>query len=257
MGQSAQAKTWQKKLAQRRKAQFIGRWEPLRLFTDNFVGAEPEYLAYVVTGEGGVGKSTLLEQFVHIARAHDALPIICDERHLSPADAMGHVAAELAGQQIEYKPFNERYKKYRELRQEVEGDAKAPRAAVDVLVRGITDVTVKGLRRAPGVGLAFDLVDAEAAGKGLSELVQYGINRWGNKDEVQLLRDPAAVLTPLFVTLLNQACARQRLVLMFDVFERTGPTLSDWLLALCKGEYGDFSLALSFVISGRDPLEQH
>ena len=48
-------------------------------------------------------------------------------------------------------------------------------------------------------------------------------------------------LTPLFLELLNDACARQPLVLMFDVFERTCETLSPWLLALFDFEYGEFT----------------
>ena len=44
---------------------------------------------------------------------------------------------------------------------------------------------------------------------------------------------------------------------MFDVFERTCETLSPWLLALFDFEYGEFTTRLTFVVSGRDPLEQH
>ena len=130
-------------------------------------------------------------------------------------------------------------------------------AWVNMLALGVSDLTIKSLRTVPGVGALFEYADEKAVGTAFAELVNYGINRWGNKDEVQLLREPEIILTPLFLELMNDACARQPLVLMFHVFERTCETLSPWLLALFDFEYGEFTTRLSFVVSGRDPLEQH
>ena len=45
---------------------------------------------------------------------------------MSPASAMGRIAGEVAKSGIVHKGFDERYKKYRDMRQEIEGDAKAP-----------------------------------------------------------------------------------------------------------------------------------
>ncbi|MFZ1599716.1 MAG: tetratricopeptide repeat protein, partial [Anaerolineae bacterium] len=249
--------SWRTVREQRRKENFVGRGEQLRVLTDNFAGDVPDHMVFVVTGEGGVGKSTLLLQYEAIARAHNAIPIICDDRQSSPVTAMGHIVGELAKSDFSHKEFNERYKKHRELRQELEGDAKVPRPLVALLARGVTDLTIKTLRRTPGVGVFMDYADEKAAGEAFAQLINLGIDRWGNKDEVRLLREPEPVLTPLFLELLDEVCARRRVVLMFDVFERTADTLSPWLLALFRFEYGEFNTHLTFVISGRDPLEQH
>jgi hypothetical protein len=48
---------------------------------------------------------------------------------------MGHIAAELSKQDIAHKEFDDRYKKYRELRDEIESDPKAPRGLVDMVAR--------------------------------------------------------------------------------------------------------------------------
>ena len=100
-------------------------------------------------------------------------------------------------------------------------------------------------------------MDEKAVGDALAEFTNYCIDRWGNKDEVQLLREPERTLTPLFVRLLSKAGEKQRLVLMFDVFERTQATFSPWLMALLNFEYGELDTSVIFVVSGRDPLEQH
>jgi tetratricopeptide (TPR) repeat protein len=228
-------------------------------FSDNFVGEVPNYMVFAVTGEGGVGKSTLLKQFEVMAHspAINAIVITCDDRYPTPVAVMGQIAGELAKHDVSHKEFDERYKKYRELRQEVESDPKMSRSAVNLLTMGLTDLTIKSLRKAPGVGVFFEYADEKAIGEAFTQFVDYGISRWGNKDEVQLLREPERILTPLFVELLDKASEKQRLILMFDVFERTGDTLSAWLLGLFNSEYGEFSTRLTFVVSGRDPLEQH
>jgi hypothetical protein len=256
---SNKPQSWKTVRDQRRKKNFVGRADQLHAFSDNFAGDVPNYMVFAVTGEGGVGKTMLLKRYESIARspANNANVIICDDKQPSPVTAMGYIAGELTKYDIQHKDFDERYKKYREMRQEIEGDPKVPRTWVDLLALGVSDFTIKSLRKAPGVGVLFEYADEKAAGEAFAQLVNYGINRWGNKDEVQLLREPEHALTPLFLELLSKACDKQRLVLMFDVFERTCDTLSPWLLALCKFEYGEFNTNLTFVISGRDPLEQY
>ena len=108
----------------RRRENFVGRGEQLRQFEENFQRHDP-IMAFSVTGEGGVGKSTLLKQFGNIANQQNAVFVVCDDTHTSPAYAMGHVAEKLAELKFTHNPFDERYKEYRKLRHEVEGDAVA------------------------------------------------------------------------------------------------------------------------------------
>ena len=137
------------------------------MFSDNYVDEVPKYMVFAVTGEGGVGKSTLLTQYEALARSPsiNANVIICDDRHMSPASAMGYIAGELVKSGITHKGFDERYKKYRDMRQEIEGDTKAPRSWVNMLTMGVSDLTIKSLRKAPGVGVLFEYADEKARGK--------------------------------------------------------------------------------------------
>jgi tetratricopeptide (TPR) repeat protein len=249
---------WQPIIEQQRQEMFVGRKDQLKTFSDNYAGQIPKYMIFAITGEGGVGKSELLRQFTAIATSAEinGLAITCDDRFLSPVAVMGHVAEKLAEHVIKHKDFDDRYKEYRRLQQEVEADAKAPRSVVNLVAKGLSDFTVKNLRKTPGVGVFFESVDEKAAGDTIAEFVNYSINHFANKDEVQLLREPERILTPLFVDLLMEICKKRRLVLMFDVFERTCEALESWLLSLLKFEYGGFNVNLTFVVSGRDPLGQ-
>lgn len=217
----AEEQSWKDIRDQRRKENFVGRGDEVRVFTENFADI-PKFMIFAVTGEGGVGKSTLLDQFTTIATAPEnkSTVIICDDKQTSPVAVMGHIASELAKLDTSHKEFDERYKAYSQLRQEIESDPKVPPSAVKVISMGITDFTIKSLRKAPGVGVLFEYADEKAAGDALGELIQYGINKWGNKDEVQLLREPERILTPLFLELIQKAYKKKRLVIMFDVFER-------------------------------------
>lgn len=252
-------KTWREIKKQRLEENFVGREEQLRIFEENFRSEIPQWMVLSVTGEGGVGKSTLLKRYTELAPSPEIASNVvqCTDRHLFPVEVMGAIAEQLARKGIARKEFDERYKKYLETRQQIESDPAAPRGMVDVVTRGVTDFAVKSLRRAPGVGVFADYVDEKAAGDAMVELTRYAITRWGNKDEVQLVREPEKTLTPLFVNLLNDAAEQKRLIVMFDVFERTAGTLSTWLLNLFNCEYGDLSSSTFFIVSGRDPLEQH
>lgn len=255
----AKATSWKVIRDQKRKENFVGRGEPLRLFTENFSAEIPEFMVFSITGEGGVGKSTLLGRIEHIASAdpHNATVVICDDKQTSPVLAMGFISEKLREKGVAHKEFDERYKKYGELRRELESDPKVPRSAVNVIARGVTDFTIKSLKKTPGAGVFFEYADEKAAGEALAELMQYSISKWGNKDEVKLLREPELILTPLFLELVKKAYDDQNVLLMFDVFERTCDALSPWLFSLFKFEYGEYDTSLSFVISGREPLDQH
>ncbi len=252
-------RTWKEILAQRREENFVGRSEEIRIFRENFTGDEPDWWILSVTGEGGVGKSTLLNRYRDMAVKPPigALVVLCDDRELFPVQVMGAVAEQLAQEGIVSKEFDERYRKFLELREKIESDPDAPRGVVDVVTRGLTDFTIKSLRRAPVIGLFADYIDEEAAGQTMVELTRYALAHIGNKNEVHLVKEPEKVLTPLFVGLLNQAAEQQHLIVMLDVFERTAPTLTLWLMNLFRGEYGALFEGVYFVLSGRDPLEQH
>src|SRR5215211_2499170 len=93
---------------QRRRENFVGRAEQQQVFVDNFAGDEVEWVVLSVTGEGGVGKSTLLQRYTQLAQSADinANVVYCDDRQYTPVDAMAAIAEQLEKVGIESKKFN-------------------------------------------------------------------------------------------------------------------------------------------------------
>lgn len=253
-------RSWKKELETRNIDVFVGRENYLSEFSSNFVTDQPRYLLFSVTGEGGVGKSTLLRQFESLAKSPrqdiSAIVICCDEEYISPSSVMNHVAEVLKTQKISNESFSERNKTYQKLLQDIEGDAKAPRSVLNMVLRGTTDFVIKTAKKAPGISVIAEHVDEKEAGDVVIDTADYLINRFSNKDELQLIKSPEKILTPLFIDLINEAVTKHRLILTFDTFERTKDYLSNWLLDLLSSEFGDFDTRITFVISGRDPLDQ-
>jgi predicted ATPase len=237
---------------------FVGRVDKLRIFRESFTGERPKWMVLSITGEGGVGKSTLLKQFLHMGQVNEikANLIYNDDRYMTPVEMMGHVAEELAKLQINNSEFDECYTKYRHLREKAERDPNLPSGLFDLGAHVLTNVAMDAASRVPGLGSMGNESFKKTAGSAGAEAVKYLLSRWSNKEDVQLLREPEKILTPLFINMINEAANKARLVIMLDVFERTGKLLSPWLLDVFTFHYGRISAWASFVISGRDELEQ-
>lgn len=169
---------------------------------------------------------------------------------------MGRFAEQFAEQRCRLEKFNRRYSTYVRYKQQIAVDPEAPKGALDLLARGLSKAAVVTGRRAPIAGILLDYVDEDAASEKASAFVSYLARKISNKEDLVLMREPTSVLSPLFLKDLNQLADKQRVILMFDTFEHTRVGLETWLHDLLKGEYGEISLGITFVISGRDILSQ-
>ena len=70
-----------------RRRRFIGRSAELALFAGALAAAEPPFYVLYVHGPGGVGKTTLLAQFAHLAQAAGVTAVALDARNLEPTTA--------------------------------------------------------------------------------------------------------------------------------------------------------------------------
>ncbi len=234
---------------------FIGRADKLNVFRENFLGERPRWMALSVTGEGGVGKTTLLRQFIRMAETGEieASMLYCDDRQMTPADLMGFVAHELHNKfNVINREFDDHYSKYCKQREQADKDPNAPDGLLDLGVHLAADVAADGLSRVPGLGSMGSEKAKADAGDVISKAAQYFFPRSSKKES-----ESEQTLIPPFIQLLNEAASQKRLVILLDVFEQTGRPLSPWLLDLFTAHYQEISARVSFVISGRDPLEQH
>ena len=250
---------------QRQQEAFTGREDHLDLFRRQLAlaGDDPQRrFVLSIHGQGGVGKTTLLRQFRRVAGSERALIALTDHNERSVPETMARLAAELAesggaSATLAFSPFTERHATYLKRRGELEADPDAPRGLAGFVGHAAVRLGAKALRNTvPGSDLALDLIEgplAEQAGL----WAEFVSRKLGNRDEVRLVLEPAAVLTPLFVNGLNELAAAQRVVLLFDTYENTVAFLDNWLRDLHGGRHGDTAADLTLVVAGRNELDRN
>jgi tetratricopeptide (TPR) repeat protein len=254
------AKSLQDILKRRQQGEFVGREEQLSFFHRNLrweIDDPRRRFIINVSGQGGVGKTWLLRRFRKIAEEFAAVNAYTDEIEEDIPSVMGHVAEQCEAQKHPLKTFAERYKVYRQRRQEIEADPDAPQGFPAFLGRTLAKGGLRLARRVPVGGTVADFVDEEAFAELGSEFASYVARKIGNKDEVQLVLEPVEVLSPLFLADLRGEADKRAIALFFDTYERTGAFLDSWLRDLLEGRYGDVPANILFVIAGRDALDHN
>ncbi len=233
----------------------MGRGGQLAVFREN-LGLPPAAKAYIFTvyGEGGVGKSTLLEQWRQIARAAGATEALVDERVFSAPEAMSALLDQL-GQPREAKDFRARYASFRKNRDRLESDPQAPSELWSKIVRTGVKAGLHASKAIPGAGPVVDLVDGDTAADAVDRVRQFLATKVRDSREVRLMLYPTEELGPLFADALRRIATSRSIVLFFDTFEQSGVVLEDWLIDLMSGEHGEIPATVTLVIAGRLPLD--
>jgi tetratricopeptide (TPR) repeat protein len=248
-------------IRRRQQSEFIGRGDYIRAFRDNLAlrsDDERRWHIFSVHGQGGVGKTALLTQFRKIAGEAGTVTAYVDEFDDDVLKAMAATAEQLTGAAgFKSSKFLDRYREYRQHRQELELDPEAPQGFPAFLGATLVKTGFTLGRRIPVAGAVFDLVDEESAAAQAGEWTAYVARKLSNRDEVELVREPVEVLSRLFVSEIRRMAERSPVLLMFDTYERTSEFLDPWIRALLDGSYGDLPLNLTLVIAGRDELERN
>ncbi len=223
-------------------------------------------MIFSVSGQGGVGKTTLLKEFRRITEEYKQIAAYVDEgsatnRVEDVPEALYRLAKDFEAQNSNYKfeKFQERYKTYRQKRQELEADPEAPNGIASGIGRTGTKLVLGGMKAIPGVSeMMGEFVDSNAVAEKSGELLSFAWKKLRNQDEVQLVTEPLEVLTPLFLEEMTRIAERQRVVLLLDTYEVTGKFLDDWLRAVLDCRYGeDLTDNFRLCIAGRDPLDRN
>ena len=253
-------KSLQDILKQRQQSGFVGREDQVNQFRQNLT-LPPEddrrRFIYNVWGQGGVGKSTLLRQFRKIADEAKIISAYIDEAEKTIPEVMGRLAEDLERQGHKLTQFTERYKVYRQKRQELETDPEAPQGFSAFVGKTMVKTGVRLARRVPVGGAVFDFVDEDAFATQAGEWASYVAKKITNKDEVRLVQEPEEVLTPLFLQDIFKIAEKTGVVLFFDTYERTGEFLDNWLREILEGRHGEVSLNILITIAGRQELDKN
>ncbi|MBD1855768.1 MULTISPECIES: AAA family ATPase [Leptolyngbya] len=265
MTQAPRPGSWKAKLNRSTENSFIGRELQLQAFRGVLSTPYDDRTTSIfsISGQGGIGKTTLLKQFRRITTELGQVAAYVDEGSQTNLvdnvpEALSRLALDLEKQGIECKKFQERYKVYRQKKQELEADPDAPQGFAAGMGKFIARAGIGVAKSIPGSGGVMEFVDSEGVANQAGEWTAFVARKLTNKDEVRLVQEPIEVLTPLFLEDLNRVAEKQTIVLLLDTYEQTGAFLDDWLRSLLNDRY-DVSLHPNCLIciAGRDPLNKN
>lgn len=237
---------------------FTGRHQELEDFRLNLeLDYDQRRLIWMVTGQGGMGKTTLLRRFQAILSEKEYLTTWVDERNQPSVIAiMGSIADQIEQQGYSIEPFVQHYKTYLKLKKEIEADPERPSGFAGIIGRAGGKLGVELIKQLPVAGgITMGLIGEEVFVEKSGEIMDYLARRFGNKeDEVQLILDPIKELSPLFVESLTKITEKHPVALFFDTYENTADYLDDWLSDILSGRYGELDLQVLTIIAGRNSL---
>ncbi|MFE4337157.1 tetratricopeptide repeat protein [Streptomyces sp. NPDC056831] len=222
-----------------------------------------------VHGNGGVGKSTLVRQWETAAREHaSVVTAFVDDQVHDALEAMETVSARLSHQGHPLKKFDKQLAIYRQRRHQAESTAPTAQPAPGEPGRTepappspsstvVAQVGLVGLGMLPGVGAFAGAVDPQQVALGADRMRALLNTRLRSHDDVQLVLNPLAALAPVFLEDLADVAERcERVVLFFDVYERTGPVLDAWLQSIVfREDHGSLPVNVQIVLSGQLRLD--
>ncbi len=241
---------------------FVGRTNELLFFVQHILKPEePTHNILSIWGQGGVGKTTLLQQFRNQTATADfrayCLTAFVDERQAAPASMMEKFAHQLhLG-----KPFEKALQRYREALQFLP-HSKSPSSLQETIVAKAPDIAgalvegavpVAGPLLREGVKATTEhLLDHHQPTKGHSAVVKFN--------------DPLETLTQVFLAELNHLAAtkimisstrtkrERRILLFFDTFEQVADEAVPWLLHTVLEM--EINPNIVFIVAGRDAIER-
>jgi tetratricopeptide (TPR) repeat protein len=209
---------------------------------------------YSVYGQGGTGKSRLMDEFAVQGLRSDALVARCDETETDAFVAMRRLRSQLSS--TSFQVFDDATDRYEQLFRRVRDDHEAHPEVARRIGHGAGRL---GVALAPALGPAGALIAAvgqETVSGAMTEVVAYLHERFEDPADRALLADPVEALSPRFVDGLRKACLERPVALVFDGFERTQSFAEPWLLRMFGGDFGPTPSAMVVLVSGQKPLSR-
>lgn len=259
MSQNKKPPSIQEILRQRQQSEFVGRQDTIKAFQThlNTPWDDPgRVFIFNFHGQGGIGKTTLLKKLRQVAEQNGTVTLWSDDEVSNVVDALAQLAKSSELAEPAFKEFLQLYHLYRVKQHELESDPDAPQGFAAQLSGKAAQMAVYAGRRVPIAGVLFDMVDEESVTEQVGQWAAFVTRKLKNKREADLILNPVATLTPLFLEGLNKLVLDKPVVLFFDTYEQTSYFIDKWLKELFFGEYGDLPVNSTFIIAGREELEK-
>jgi tetratricopeptide (TPR) repeat protein len=245
------------------QSRFVGRKKEIGEYRQEFDLPKGQAYRLITTiyGDSGVGKTTLLRQFMTYEADRTIYSKVdeVDEPGVDLVKLIRAVADQmcLGDKRVELKTFRDTLARYDAALDKITKEAPdVPRELADLLFLGLRMVTE--VARVPTAGELLERAQGPA-----TALLDRGFDRVAalhrvtkDRQERELLQDPLRELTHALVADLNEVAGdRHKVVLMFDTYEKIGPVVDRWLLRYLLGyEEREIDFDLRLVISGREEL---
>lgn len=232
----------------------VGRQSETSVFYENIAANNPEHSIFVITGPGGIGKTTILNRFETLGKAEGCLIGKCDSE-TDPINAIGILIKQFKDQGYPLKDVSKTYDTYIKNKNKIINDPDIPKGALEVFVGTATKITVGTIKQTPGAGIALSALDENVAAELTSSLVNYLRKKFNHsQDELNLMISPVQTLSEKLVIEFNKAAIKRKLIFLFDSFEKSHGVFEIWLRSLLFGDFGNLNIKIIFAISGRHSL---
>ncbi|MGH1339045.1 MAG: tetratricopeptide repeat protein, partial [Aureispira sp.] len=234
---------------------FVGREEHLESYKKALAEISGK-LIFSVYGQGGVGKTTLLQEFLALSqeKKHFTAFVDAEDKNLFDLLAlMAYLAKELSAhnKKSPFKDFQKRYEDYLQEKGQLDADPEAPKGNIgSFLTKSIQTGVAIGKEAIPG-GNIIPTAPTDILANAAGQWTDFVIKKVSHKNNLELVLHPIQVLTPLWITGFNKI--EEDVTIFIDTYEAANPVLDKWLIQLRCYHYGkidDFFL----IIGGRDPL---
>lgn len=260
-------------IRQKRSSFFVGRSEECDLF-ETFL-LKSEICLLNIYGVGGVGKSTLLEQYLTICKNKRFIAGILDgkESSLTIAIIEGqrvYSAIKMLESLVQQLCFNNKYEHIFKAFQDEIHDlyhliAKLERVELEEDTSAMVATSREFFAQAAGgvVGAVVGNIPGAIIGAAIGSVSEQAVEKIGrtarnlrryklSKDDIERCLHAEKKITSLFINAVNQLAISQqkKIVLLFDTYEEMGSTdawIRNFLLP-------SLSSRIFTVIAGRDPL---
>lgn len=247
-------------IKRRLQAEFVGRENLLGTFRQNIhlpPDDERRRFIFNIYGQAGVGKTFLAQRLRRIAEESGAITVYTDESEGDVLEVMNRVALQFEAKGISSRNFSERYKVYRQKRQELESDPEVPKGLPAFVGRNLARTGLRMAKRIPVAGIALELVDEKELSDQIGDLTTFIARKLTNKDELHLVLEPLEALTPLFLKDVYAASEKGAVAIFFDTYERTRNFLDAWLRDLLGGRYGSLPVNVVITVLGQYELDKN
>ncbi|NJP05292.1 MAG: ATP-binding protein [Chloroflexaceae bacterium] len=232
--------TWNDMLTATERVGFVGRSLELLTFRQTIAQEPARYLVFAITGNEGVGKTTLLNEYAALARDAGVLVVHWGAARYVPtvgyqqsAPLMMHqLAVQLRDQGLPLKRFEQRYELYQQQRHAIENDPEAPLGLAALIEQTLRRGVVIAADLVPGLHDVIASMPQSSHDTPAAVWVHYLEQKLPDPHSRALIQLPSATLTPLFLADLNDYAQKQRLLLCFDDIETLGDDLPTWFANL-------------------------